>query len=119
MPAPRPLTVECPECGGEGRIYRSKYGGNDPDVWDAGPCEDCDGTGEQPIGCEGCWGRRHPLDATEVFNGLSYCADCAEIVRDEFAAEEVFIAADARHPPMLCLNERLDEYRRGQEGGGQ
>ena len=34
----RPVTVECEACGGEGRIFKSRYGGNDPDVWDAGLC---------------------------------------------------------------------------------
>ena len=23
----------CPHCGGEGVLYTSRYGGNDPDVW--------------------------------------------------------------------------------------
>ncbi|HET6198246.1 MAG TPA: hypothetical protein VFE12_20955 [Acetobacteraceae bacterium] len=35
----------CEGCGGEGRIFKSRYGGNDPDVWDAGRCEACEGTG--------------------------------------------------------------------------
>jgi hypothetical protein len=33
------------KCGGEGRLYNSKYGGNDPDVSDAGQCDACNGTG--------------------------------------------------------------------------
>ena len=37
--------VDCERCGGEGRIWKSKYGGNDPDVWDAGECPVCEGTG--------------------------------------------------------------------------
>ena len=37
--------LSCEHCGGEGRIFKSKYGGNDPDVWDAGKCEVCDGSG--------------------------------------------------------------------------
>jgi hypothetical protein len=37
--------IACQACGGEGREYKSRYGGNDPDVWDAGPCNACDGTG--------------------------------------------------------------------------
>ena len=45
-------TLACSECGGEGRIWASRYGGNDPDVWDAGPCEACAGTGDQA--CEVC-----------------------------------------------------------------
>jgi RecJ-like exonuclease len=38
------VTIEdCPACQGEGRIYKSRYGGNDPDVWDAGMCPTCEG----------------------------------------------------------------------------
>jgi hypothetical protein len=40
----RPVTVLCEACGGEGRRFISRYGGNDPDVWDAGPCPMCEGT---------------------------------------------------------------------------
>ena len=38
-------TIACPTCGGEGRIYKSRWGGNDPDVEDVGQCEECDGDG--------------------------------------------------------------------------
>lgn len=39
----------CELCGGEGRNYTSRYGGNDPDAIDMGLCKACDGTGyEQP-----------------------------------------------------------------------
>jgi hypothetical protein len=33
--------VWCDGCGGEGRLYDSHYGGNDPDVWETGPCPHC------------------------------------------------------------------------------
>lgn len=50
---PRPtIFVQCPCCGGEGRIYKSRYGGNDPDVWDAGQCEMCEGTGTAEVEAE-------------------------------------------------------------------
>jgi len=39
--------IPCTECGGTGRVLWSRYGGNDPDVVDKGPCEYCDGTGQQ------------------------------------------------------------------------
>ena len=52
MNKPAPLT--CPTCAGEGRIYKSKYGGNDPDVWDAGPCEDCGGDGNRKCISDHC-----------------------------------------------------------------
>lgn len=44
--------LSCDDCGGEGRIYQSRHGGNDPDVWDAGPCERCAGSGN--AWCEEC-----------------------------------------------------------------
>jgi hypothetical protein len=46
------VVISCIECNGSGRHMKSTYGGNDPDVWDAGPCEACDGTGDQC--CEEC-----------------------------------------------------------------
>lgn len=36
--------IECPMCNGEGKIWKSRYGGNDPDVWSV-ECQHCDGTG--------------------------------------------------------------------------
>jgi hypothetical protein len=33
----------CEYCGGEGQLYTSRYGGNDPDVWPIGPCPACEG----------------------------------------------------------------------------
>ncbi len=36
-------TIECPDCE-EGKVWASRWGGNDPDVW-AVPCKRCDGTG--------------------------------------------------------------------------
>lgn len=35
---------ECPRCHGEGKIWLSRYGGNDPDVW-PNTCPVCDGAG--------------------------------------------------------------------------
>jgi DnaJ-class molecular chaperone len=51
--------IPCQTCGGEGRIFKSRYGGNDPDVWDAGQCETCAGSGNQT--CEEC--AAHPAVA--------------------------------------------------------
>lgn len=68
----------CPECGGEGRRWRSKYGGNDPDVWDAGPCEHCDGAGYIPVLCDDC---RTP--AVERIDGHPYCTTHADEIREE------------------------------------
>jgi DnaJ-class molecular chaperone len=41
--------VLCEACGGDGRVWTSRYGGNDPDVWDAGPCPVCEGTGDEIV----------------------------------------------------------------------
>jgi hypothetical protein len=117
MAAPKPLTEPCSECE-DGTIWRSKYGGNDPDVW-AVKCGVCDGTGELTLDCDQCSTYRRTVEATEMVDGLPYCAACAAIARDEFAEEELFLAADASHPPMLNLEARFDEYRREHEGNGQ
>lgn len=84
-PAP-PLTVICPDCGGEGREIRSRYGGNDPDTWDAGPCDRCDQTGYAVLQCDHC-GR---ADAIEWFDNDALCAACSTIAR-----EDAFVGEDA------------------------
>ncbi len=38
------IDKECPRCNGEGKVWHSRYGGNDPDVWPK-TCPECDGTG--------------------------------------------------------------------------
>lgn len=76
------LTRSCPECEG-GVIWRSRYGGNDPDVWPV-RCRECDGTGERSVGCEG-W--RCHSDAAEHVAGVPYCRVCAEQLRAELAAD--------------------------------
>lgn len=64
--------LACARCGGEGRIFKSKYGGNDPDVWDAGECGSCGGTGSKVCEARGC---KEPAVA---FNddGEALCEDC-------------------------------------------
>lgn len=47
-----PRFVPCEACGGEGRLLKSRYGGNDPDVWDAGPCPVCEGDGRMEVEVE-------------------------------------------------------------------
>lgn len=66
--------LSCQTCGGDGRDWHSRYGGNDPDVWDAGPCKNCNGTGEQV--CEDCG--EHPAIAKYVDRGSVFllCAAC-------------------------------------------
>lgn len=74
--------LPCETCGGEGRKYKSKYGGNDPDVWDAGQCESCEGSGHQKCDARGC-------DENAVcFNedGEALCEDCfSEWATENFA----------------------------------
>jgi hypothetical protein len=66
------MRLHCLKCSGEGRIYKSKYGGNDPDVWDAGKCEACEGSGNEVCHARGC---KEPAVA---FNddGEALCEDC-------------------------------------------
>ena len=46
MSALLPATLQlCETCGSEGKLYTSRYGGNDPDVWPVGECPVCEGTG--------------------------------------------------------------------------
>lgn len=51
-PVPLVLTVPCENCGSEGKLYTSRYGGNDPDVWPTGDCPVCEGTGCELIEAE-------------------------------------------------------------------
>jgi len=43
------MIVTCDKCGGEGKLFTSRYGGNDPDVWCTGTCDVCEGSGEVPL----------------------------------------------------------------------
>lgn len=74
--------LSCAACGGEGRVFKSRYGGNDPDVWDAGQCSICDGSGKQT--CEDCG--NHPAVASWMNQGKPYliCRAC----HDEWLEEE-------------------------------
>lgn len=71
---PRVGILSCQKCGGDGREWRSKYGGNDPDVWDAGPCEACDGTGEQT--CEDCGEHPASHQFSEMRDTFLLCDGC-------------------------------------------
>lgn len=74
------LTRSCPDCGGEGRKIKSRYGGNDPDTWDAGPCERCEETGYVLVFCELCG----EFGAEEIVRGdLPMHASCAQAWRDK------------------------------------
>ena len=64
--------LPCSQCAGEGRIFKSRYGGNDPDVWDAGRCEACEGSGDMKCEARGC------NEIASAFNddGEALCTDC-------------------------------------------
>lgn len=66
------MSLTCNKCGGEGQLYTSRYGGNDPDVWPTGPCPRCDGTGQQVCETRGC------TSPAVAFNDDSeaLCTDC-------------------------------------------
>jgi len=85
------LTKVCPVCNGEMRIWKSRYGGNDPDVFDAGPCtnEMCV-DGEVELQCEGWMCNRGTMGfpATELVTFScgsveSYCVRCARTARED------------------------------------
>lgn len=75
--------IPCIKCQGEGRIFKSKYGGNDPDVWDAGKCEACEGSGEHACDNHGC------PETAVGFNddGEALCQDCLMSWTINYAAE--------------------------------
>lgn len=50
------MTIPCTKCQGEGSLYTSRYGGNDPDVWRTGECPSCKGSGDQKCDARGCRG---------------------------------------------------------------
>ncbi len=70
---PKPLTIVCTACGGEGSLYTSRYGGNDPDVWRTGPCDRCEETGYEILRCNHCG----DADAVEWVQSDELCAACA------------------------------------------
>ena len=77
-----PLTLTCDECDGEGQVYRSRGGGNDPDGWLV-RCEYCDGEGTVTPRCDG---RGCHTVANETIRWPTgevehYCTRCAEQAR--------------------------------------
>ena len=80
------MILTCTRCQGEGSIYASRYGGNDPDVYRVGPCEDCSGSGNMACEARGC------RENAVVFNddGEARCEDClTEWVADGLDLEGV------------------------------
>ena len=70
------LTVTCPDCDGEGNRYTSRYGGNDPNTWFAGPC-DCD-HGLVALRCVEC----DQAEAIEWFQGDPLCGKCVAAAKE-------------------------------------
>lgn len=68
------MRLYCSKCSGEGAIYTSRYGGNDPDVYPVGKCEACDGSGNDPCERRG----RGCKESAVGFNddGEAMCTDC-------------------------------------------
>jgi len=66
------MILHCQKCGGEGTLYTSRYGGNDPDVYPVGKCDACDGSGNQQCEAKGC------KEVAVGFNddGEAMCQDC-------------------------------------------
>lgn len=66
------MRLACARCHGEGSLYASRYGGNDPDVWRTGKCDVCNGSGDQQCERRGC------EEPAIGFNdgGEAMCADC-------------------------------------------
>ena len=64
--------LPCSKCSGEGSLYASRYGGNDPDVWRTGKCDACDGSGNEVCSSRGC------DEPAVAFNddGDALCEDC-------------------------------------------
>lgn len=64
--------ITCQKCNGEGTLYTSKYGGNDPDVWPTGKCDACYGSGEEQCASRAC------IAPAVGFNddGEALCEDC-------------------------------------------
>lgn len=68
------FSLYCLKCGGEGRRYTSRYGGNDPDVRDEGECEECEGSGNARCDHRGCTNNAVAFDE----DGRALCEDCLE-----------------------------------------
>jgi hypothetical protein len=64
--------LNCMHCGGEGKLYTSRYGGNDPDVYATGECPACNGSANQVCEQRGC------KEDAVGFNddGEAMCEDC-------------------------------------------
>lgn len=74
--------LTCTKCQGEGSLYTSRYGGNDPDVWRTGECPECKGSGNAICEARGC------QEYAVGFNdeGDALCEDCLFEWASEYGA---------------------------------
>jgi hypothetical protein len=75
----------CEKCQGEGQLYTSRYGGNDPDVWATGTCPVCEGGGHAICEERGCKERAVGFDD----DGNALCEDCLFEWMSNLADEEL------------------------------
>jgi RecJ-like exonuclease len=75
--------IPCIKCQGEGSLYSSCYGGNDPDVYRTGTCDACDGSGNHTCDARGC------EEIAQGFNedGEALCEDCLMEWMTKYAAD--------------------------------
>lgn len=66
--------LTCTRCQGEGSLYTSRYGGNDPDVWRTGECPECEGSGNATCESRGCKELAVGFDE----DGRALCEDCLQ-----------------------------------------
>ena len=73
----------CERCRGEGSLYTSRYGGNDPDVWRTGLCPACNGSGHAKCEGRGC------SSVAVGFNddGEALCSECLADWATEYAGD--------------------------------
>ena len=101
-----PLTCDCPDCDGEGRVYKSRYGGNDPDTWTI-RCDTCAGDGEIVRFCDKARCDRHATELVTFADCTEpYCAAHAVEMRRE-AVEEALAALTSWNRSLAGYHMRL------------
>lgn len=77
--------LTCSKCQGEGSLYTSRYGGNDPDVWRTGECPACKGSGNETCASRGC--KEDAVGFNE--DGEALCDIClTEWIEDTYGRDE-------------------------------
>lgn len=114
------MSIPCVKCSGEGSLFKSRYGGNDPDVWRAGQCDACEGSGNQVCEERGC---DEPAVCFDD-DGRALCGDCHfewsqrllgsnpmkdEVQRRNDLRRSVLDALNAAAPALECLNTRQEQ----------